>query len=177
MKLGSHGYGEAVEIEGRAEVGARRRLFGLERDPGRVCDTVDRIEEADHPRRIDQSRCTQRLLHCAARPDQRYVVIPEHRFGKGDEEAAVRNPAVAVDNAGDRAEIIRPVMGGAARTEQQGMTGGSIETLVERRHPCRQQLDLGMADRPVFVSEVAHDFAGQVLVADEVEKATHLVRH
>ena len=113
----------------------------------------------------------------APRPDQRYVVIPEHRFGKGDEEAAVRNPAVAVDNAGDRAEIIRPVMGGAARTEQQGMTGGSIETLVERRHPCRQQLDLGMADCPVFVREVAHDFARQVLVADEVEKAAHLVRH
>ena len=76
---------EAVEVEGRAEVGARRRLLGLERDPGRVGDAVNRVEEADYPRRIDQFCCTQRLLHCAARLGQRYVIIPEHRFGKGSE--------------------------------------------------------------------------------------------
>jgi len=79
------GYREAVEIEGRAEVGARRRLFGLERDPGRVRDAVDRVEEADHPGRIDKSCCTQRLLQRAARPDQRNAIVAENGFGKGSE--------------------------------------------------------------------------------------------
>ncbi len=34
----------------------------------------------------------------------------------------------------------------AARKEQQGVTGRSTETLVERRYPCRQELGPGMAD-------------------------------
>jgi hypothetical protein len=94
---------------------------------------------------IDQSRRPQQRLQRAACSHQGDVVTPEHRFGKGGAQSAERNSAVAVHGAGHSAEIVRLVMGQAARTEQQGMTGGSIETSVERRDTRRQQLDLGMA--------------------------------
>ena len=47
-------------------------------------------------------------------------------------------------------QIVSFIVGHTARTEQQSMTGRSIETLVERRNARRQQLDLRVADGPVL---------------------------
>ena len=60
------------------------------------------------------------------------------------------NAAIALPGPGDGRELVSPIVGLAARTEQQGMTGRSIETSVERRHARRQQLNLRMADRPML---------------------------
>ena len=162
---------EAVEVEGRAKVGAGRCLLGLERDAGRVGHSVDRVEEADHTRRVGQPRWTQRRHQRVAGSRERRSVVAEHGFGKRHEEPAMRHAATALWAAGDRREIESLVVSPAARTEQQGMTGGSIETSVERRDARRQQLDLSVADRPVLAREIAHHFAGQVLVGHQVEKA------
>jgi hypothetical protein len=50
------------------------------------------------------------------------------------------------------------------------MAGRSIETSVERGHSRRQQLDLGLADRPVFARKVAHHLTREILVRHQVEK-------
>jgi hypothetical protein len=127
------GNGKAIEIERRAEVGAGRRLLGLERDAGRVGHSVDRVEEADHTRRVDQSRRTQRRHQRPARSRERGIVVAEHSFGKGDQLVTFTYAAIALRGANDRREIVSLVVNPAARTEQQGMTGGSVETSVERR--------------------------------------------
>jgi hypothetical protein len=85
--------------------------------------------------------------------------------------------AIALDDAGDRIEIVSFTLGLAARTEQQGVAGRSIETSVECRDPGRQQLDLGVGNRPVLVREVAHHLAWQVLVGHQIEEAARFFGH
>lgn len=145
---GPVGNREPVEIERRAKVGADCRLLGLQRDPGRIGDPVDGVEEADDTCRVGQSRRAQCRRERVARSCQPVILFAKQSFGKPDQQVTMRHAGVVVGNAGDRLEIVSPVVGRAARTEQQGMTGRSIETSVERRYPRRQELDLGVADRP-----------------------------
>jgi len=53
---GPLGNREPVEIERCAKVRASHCLFRLKRDSGRIGDAVDRVEEADHARGVDQPR-------------------------------------------------------------------------------------------------------------------------
>src|SRR5215831_10066693 len=55
------------------------------------------------------------------------------------------------------------------------MAGSSIGTLIEGRHPPRNELDLGMGDGAILVGEVAHGGTWQILVSDEVKEAACLV--
>jgi len=57
------------------------------------------------------------------------------------------------------------------------MRGGSIEALIEDRDTTRDQLDLRMRDRAVFVGEVPHPFAGQILGLDQLEPGERLLGH
>ena len=168
---------ELVQVERRAKIGARRSLLRLQRDAGGIGNPVDRVEEADNTRRVDQSRRAE--CHCQgmARSGQRGIFRAEHGYGKPDEEPTVRNLTVVIDRANDRFEVVGSIVDLAARTEQQGMAGGSIETSIECGDPRRQQLDLGVADRAVLMREVAHHLGRQVLVGDQVEEAADLVRH
>ena len=62
---------KAVEIKRHPEVGAGRRFLRLQRDPGRVSHSVDRVEEADYTGRVDQSQRTQRRHQGDARSRER----------------------------------------------------------------------------------------------------------
>ena len=171
------GDAETVEAERGAEVGARLRFFRFERDAGGVGDPVDRIEEADHPGRVGETGRTYRFAQRSARSGERPLVLAEYGFGEFHEQAAVRNAAIVLHRSGHRVQIVISIVGHAARTEQQGVTGSSIETLVQGGDPRRQQFDLRVADRAVFAREVAHFEWPLVLVRHDIEEALHLVGH
>ena len=49
------------------------------------------------------------------------------------------------------------------------MPGRSIETLVDNRNTCRNKFDLRVRDGSIFVGEVPHPFARQILGFDKLE--------
>jgi chaperonin GroEL len=55
----------------------------------------------------------------------------ENGFGEAHEQPGVRHASIPCGRTGHSAQIIVSILGQAARTEQQGVTGGSIETLVQ----------------------------------------------
>src|SRR6516164_2527543 len=134
---GTGGDVEAVDPERGAEIGANLGLLRLEPDAGGIGDPIDRVEEPDHARRIGETGRAYRLAQRDAGTGKRRLVPAEHGLGELDEQAAVRNACIALDSAGHGTEIVLSILGHAARTEQQGVAGRSIETLIERRYPRR----------------------------------------
>jgi hypothetical protein len=128
---------ETVDAERGAEIGARLELFCFERDAGGIGDPVDRIKEANHPGRVGETGRTYCCVQCGARTGERLLVLAEQGFREFDEQTAVGNAAVILRGSRYRVQIVGSIVGQAARTEQQGVTGRSIETLVERRDPRR----------------------------------------
>ena len=122
---------EAVEAERGAEISASPGFLGLKRDAGRVGHSVDRIEQADHRRGIDKPFWAQSPQQLGARAGQRRLVLIENGFGEAHEQPAVRHASIPCRRSGHSAQIIVSILGRAARTEQQSVTGGSIETLVQ----------------------------------------------
>ena len=95
---------------------------------------------------------------CGAHVIEPPVIGAQHGVGKGDEQRAVRNIAVAA-GTGQQIEIVTLAFCVAALTEQGCMRGGSIETLVEDRDTPGNQLDLRMGDGAVLVGEITHPSA------------------
>ena len=50
------------------------------------------------------------------------------------------------------------------------MAGGSIDALVQGRHPASHQFDLGMVDGPILVVKIPHRRGRQALVCHQVKK-------
>ena len=86
---------KAVDAEFGAEIGGGLEAFRVERDAGRVGDAVDRIEETDHRGGIDQARGAEIRAQPGAGSRQPLVVAADHRFGKLDQQFAIRNAAIA----------------------------------------------------------------------------------
>ena len=82
---GTGGDVEAVDPERGAEIGACGRLLRFERNPGGVGDPVDRIEEADHAGRVDETGRADCLAQRGARTGKRRLFLAEHGLGKLDE--------------------------------------------------------------------------------------------
>ena len=129
---------EAVEVERRAKVGACCRCVGLERDASRIGDPVDRVKEAHDASGVAKTRRTQRHRQRAARSRQRSFLLAEYGFGKSGEKATIGHSAITLDSTRDRLQLVGLILGLAARTEQQSMTGSSIETPIESGYPRRQ---------------------------------------
>jgi hypothetical protein len=103
--------------------------------PG-IGNPVDWIELPTTP----AASATQTGPIASARAGERVLVLAEHGFR---ESHAVPPSSCAAPVSAFGSQVY---YSHAARTEQQGVTGRSIETLVERRYPCRQELGLGTAD-------------------------------
>ena len=122
---------EAVEAEHGAEIRASLSFLGLKRNAGRVRHSVDRVEQADDRGGIDKPFWAQSPQQLGARAGQHRLVLIENGFGEAHEQPAVRHASIPCGRTGHSAQIIVSILGQAARTEQQGVTGGSIETLVQ----------------------------------------------
>src|SRR5260370_8936070 len=95
-----------------------------------------------------------------------------------NQKGALGDAAIAHRSAlRHRPEIVALAAMLTARTEQLHMAGRSIDALVDGRDPAGQQLDLRMCDRPVFVAEIPHRRARQILMPDQIKEAPRLVRH
>jgi hypothetical protein len=66
-----------------------------------------------------------------ARAGQRRFVLIENGFGEAHERPAVRHAGILYSRTGHSVQIIVSILAQTARTEQQSVTGGSIETLVQ----------------------------------------------
>ena len=122
---------EAVEAERGAEISASLGSLGLERDAGRVRHSVDRVEQTDDRGGIDKPFWAQSPQQPGALAGQRRFVLIENGFGKAHEQPTVWHAGIPCGRTGHSAQIIVSILGQAARTEQQSVTGGSIETLVQ----------------------------------------------
>ena len=101
------------------------------KDAGRIGDPVDCVKQTDHASCIDETGRAYCLAQRGARTGKRRLVVAEHRFGERNEQAAMRNTAIALCPSRHRFQIVCSIVGHAARTEQQSVTGRSIETLVQ----------------------------------------------
>ena len=64
-----------------------------------------------------------------------------------------------------------------ARTEQYQVTGGSIDTSVQRRNPGGKKLDLRMGNGAKLAGEIPHPCLWQILNTNKREPGAHLIRH
>src|SRR5260370_35840203 len=89
------------------------------------------------------------------------LVLAEHGFGEFDEQPAMGNAAVVLHRSRDGVQIVSSIVGHAARTEQQGVTGRSIATLyrnVSASSVCGMWLIAkGRLVRPLHHVDVALD--------------------
>jgi len=58
--------------------------------------------------------------------------LAKHCFRECNEPLAMRHTAAILRRSGHRTQIVTSIVGPAARTEQQSVTGRSIETLISR---------------------------------------------
>src|SRR5215472_10189915 len=89
-------------------------------------------------------------IRSCQRAGQRHFVLIENGFGEAHEQPAVRHASIPCGRTGHSAQIIVSILGQAARTEQQSVTGGSIETLVcTRDAPWRFARIAALSDAPI----------------------------
>ena len=102
---------ETVETERGAEVGTRCRFLRLERDTGRIGDSVDRVEETHDAGRIGETGGSYCRAQCGPRTSKRLLVLAEHGFGEFDEQTATRNAAIVLHRSGHRVQIVSSIVG------------------------------------------------------------------
>ena len=150
----------------------------VERRASSVGDAIDRVEEGGYPGSIDGRGLAHFLRYGAAGSRKSIIVRAQHGLRELDQEISIGNPGIAGSAAaGDGGQFESTSTMLAARTEQLRVPGGSIGTLIYCRHPAGQQFDLRMRNRAVFVCEILHRVAWQILMGRQIEKAAGLVRH
>jgi len=102
---------ETVETERGAEVGTRCRFLRLERDTGRIGDSVDRVEETHDAGRIGETGRSYCRAQYGPRTSKRLLVLAEHGFGEFDEQTAMRNAAIVLHRSGHRVQIVSSILG------------------------------------------------------------------
>jgi hypothetical protein len=165
---------EVVDADSRSHIARRLGFPSFERRAGGIGDAIDGVEETRHRGGIDQCGRTQGPEQRSARLVQGAIVTAKRCLSKCHERLTMNNAAVSGAGHDNRKVKARAGMLGA-RTEQLNMTGGSIGTLVERRHPSRDELNLGMSDGAILVAEIAHGRTGKILMRDKVKEAPRLV--
>lgn len=93
-----------------------------------------------------------------------FFVAAQDCFREIHKQTAMGYAGIAGGCSQHRLQIVNFAVMLAARTEQLRVAGRSIKTSVQRRDAPRQQLDLGMRDRPEFPAEIAHLERSQILV-------------
>ena len=146
---------EVVDANGRSDVARRLGFPIFKRRAGGIGDAINGVEETRYCSGIDQCRWAKGSEQRSARRVRGASIIAEHRLGERHELLAMDNAAVSGARHHDREiEGLARVFG--ARTEQLHMADGSIGTLIEGRHPSRNELDLGVGYGAILVGEVAH---------------------
>jgi len=110
-------------------------------DPDRVCGAIDEAEVAGDDGRGNHGRRTHRAREGRARVVERMQIAADHGIGECKQFAAVLDAAVTVDMK-DTIELDVQLQGFATLTEDMGVPGGSVKTLVQRGHPRRDEFDL-----------------------------------
>jgi hypothetical protein len=155
--------------------GTRQRLEPIaERNPGSVGYAHHALEVRGHGRRVDHRGNAHPIDQTLASTRDVGGVAVDDSFGERDQRLAVLDTAV-VSAFRDRAQVDRLTPGLAARTEQIGVRGGSIEATVERRDAACHELDLRPREMPARCSRVGDVLHLQVVHRGEIEEGAHLV--
>jgi hypothetical protein len=134
----------SIEIERLSQLPRRLGFAVLERDTRCIRDLHHRVERSDDRRSIHERCRSERVMNACARGLLSLRVAHQHRFGEFDQQCRMCNPrAVAIPRDNAR-ESERLTFVFAARTEQRGVTDGSVVAVVERGDAPCHQLDLRM---------------------------------
>lgn len=124
--------GKPIDSELRPHRFGCRGLLILERNPCRIGNTVDCVKQSAYAGSVDQRRRTKRVADNLPTYGEFAVGSADHGFRKSNEKRPVGNPAIALGLTDDGFQIDRFLAVFAARTEQAGVAGRSINALVYR---------------------------------------------
>jgi hypothetical protein len=138
----------------------------IQRDP-------DTIGHSDQAVKTSHCRCRLHQSFLARSGEQlsahlgEFLASSGRGLGEGDEKPSMGNPSIAVAHRCIEFRFLANRL--AARTEQQYMRGRSVETLVHRGHPSRDEFDLG-AREGAFIPDQFGEALQRVHAADQSEK-------
>ncbi len=134
------------------------RLRRFKWNSRRVRDSHDGVKYCNGRRSIDQCILAEHLDDLGDGLVQRQSRRGNTRycgFGQCQQLATEFNMRVFVDAAVYKLNIVFSTRVNTALTEQRDMTGRSIDAMVQRRHACSHEFDLGVAYRSEFPVEIS----------------------
>ena len=103
--------------------------------------------------------------------------MTQRSIDETQQHIAMGNPTIAGLRIDNGCQFVGVPGRLAALTEQCRMAGGSIKARVDRRCACRNQLDLRMGDRAVFVLEIPDLLVSQVKFNIEIKEVEDFLRN
>ena len=149
-------------LERQTVLPARRIAVG---DARRIGDAYEPVERGRRSRRVNKRRLAK-LRYDPGAESRGFISVPAHNcFGKIRQQAG-GGDIIVVGNAGilrHLSDINVHLSRSAALTEHKRMRGGSVETLVKRRHPGRNHLNLRTRDRAEVYFKITDSAIRQIV--------------
>ena len=146
---------EVVHLDLVAEIHRGSVGVGVQRRTCAVSDPRHHVEVGTHRHGIDQNvGSSDRQEFVTYRGQGPRLSFP-HGFGQSDEQIAVSNSAITVPRAADGFKSHLIVLVEAAQTEQQRVTGRSVEAFVQFRRAGGDQFHLDPLQREPVRDHIA----------------------
>lgn len=146
---------EVVHLDLVAEIHRGSVGVGVQRRTCAVSDPRHHVEVGTHRHGIDQNVGSGDRQEFVTYRGQGPRLSFPHGFGQSNEQLAVSNSAITVPRAGDGSKGHLTVLMEAAQTEQQRVTGRSVEALVQLRRAGGDQFHLDPLQREPVRDHIA----------------------